>query len=99
MFVCLSLSLVFYLNVQQVELDGISAVNVLIREEELLLQHNDFVLLNTLLTEGLVRVQPNGYEETKTEAEKEMRRAPLCSFFFFVVVGWDGRVTFSGLCL
>jgi len=47
------------LNVKQVELDGIGAVNVLVREEELL-KHDDFVVINTLLMEGLVRVQPNG---------------------------------------
>jgi len=48
------------LNVKQVQLDGIGAVNVLVREEELLLKHDDFVDINTLLMEGLVRVQPNG---------------------------------------
>ena len=47
------------LNVKQVQLDGIGAVNVLVREEELL-KHDDFVDINTLLMEGLVRVQPNG---------------------------------------
>ena len=48
------------LNVKQVQLDGIGAVNVLVKEEELLLKHDDFVVINTLLMEGLVRVQPNG---------------------------------------
>ena len=48
------------LNVKQVQLDGIIAINVLVGEEELLLKHDDFVVINTLLMEGLVRVQPNG---------------------------------------
>jgi len=49
-----------HLNVKEVQLDGIIAINVLVGEEELLLEHDDLVVVHSLLTKGLVGVEPNG---------------------------------------
>ena len=49
-----------HLNVKEVQLDGIIAINVLVGEEELLLKHDDLVVVHSLLTKGLVGVEPNG---------------------------------------
>jgi len=48
------------LDVEQVELDGVVAINVLIREEELFLEENHLVLVDALLAEGLLGVEPCG---------------------------------------
>jgi len=49
-----------HLNVKEVQLDGIIAINVLVGEEELLLKHDDLVVVHSLLTKGLVGVEPDG---------------------------------------
>ena len=46
------------LDIEKVELDRIIAINVLIREEELLSKSEDNRLLNALLSERLLSVQP-----------------------------------------
>ena len=61
-----------YLDKEQVELDGVIAVNVLVREEEFLPESQHGGLFNALLSETLVRVQPVHWRERgKMEKRKE----------------------------
>ena len=46
------------LNVEKVELDWVVTINVLIREEKFLSKSEHDCLLNALLTQGLLSVQP-----------------------------------------
>jgi hypothetical protein len=54
------------LHVQEVELNWIVTINVLIREEELLLQQNGVTLSNVLLCQRLFWVQPFGFSGQAT---------------------------------
>ncbi len=47
-----------YLNVEQVELDGVSGVHILVRVEELPPQQQHFCLLHTLFPQRPAVVQP-----------------------------------------
>lgn len=47
-----------YLNIKQVELDGVSGINVLVRVEELAPQQQRFVLVHPLFSEGPTVIQP-----------------------------------------
>ena len=66
-----------YQHKEEVELDGVIAVHVLVREEELLPESEQRSLLYALLSQALVRVQPvhwgSGWKGEKEKREE--RRA------------------------